>query len=154
DPGPIRLFFQIASRSVGIKGTLFDVVDAISQAGRVDLRILHASQDSPLFARDRLLAIGKRPDLVLSSLAYVNKSLRELEAMAASSLRRRTHDQPFLWRMYGLSERLYFMPYFSDSDAGKSSPVLVFGKGDRSLYQTFVSWFDYVWEKAAPRRVR
>jgi hypothetical protein len=55
--------------------------------------------------------------------------------------------------MYGFGERLYFMPYFADKDATKSSPVLVFGKKPKSLYQTFVDWFDFAWEKAAPQRV-
>lgn len=154
NPGPIRLFFHIASQSIGLSGSFFDIIDSIVQEGRVDIRILHASPDSPLFARDRLLALGKRPERVLASLKYVDDSLRQLEAAAQSSLRRRSHDHPFLWRIYGLSDHLYFMPYFSNKDATKSSPVLVFRKEERSLYHTFTAWFDDVWNRSAPKRVR
>src|SRR5205823_6571031 len=111
------------------------------------------SPRSPLFAPDRLLSLGKRPERVLHSLRFVDQSLHQLENYAASSLRRRTHEHPFIWRMYGFSERLYFMPYFADKDATKVSPVLVFSKRNSSLYQTFVDWFDFAWEKAAPQRV-
>src|SRR5215213_9871769 len=108
DGGPIRLFFHIASQNIGLKGNLFDAIDAIAQEGRVDLRILHASPNSPIFSRDRLISLGKRPERVLASLKHVDESLREMEALAASSLRRRTHEYPFLWRAYALSSRLYF----------------------------------------------
>ena len=152
-PGPIRLFFHIASSNIGLRGSLFELIDNIAQEGQVDIKILHASPQSPLFAHDRLLSIDKRPERVLASLRYVNDSLRELEALATSSLRRRTHEYPFIWRIYGLAERLYLMPYFASKNATKSSPVLVFRRKDKSLYQTFVDWFDYAWEKSAPRRV-
>jgi hypothetical protein len=120
DCGPIRLFFHIASQNIGLKGNLFEVIDDIAQDGKVDLRILHASPNSPLFSRDRLISLGKRPERVLASLKHVDESLREMEALAASSLRRRTHEDPFLWRVYGLSDKLYFMPYFSIRDATKN----------------------------------
>ena len=45
------------------------------------------------------------------------------------------------------------MPYFSDTDAPKTSPVLVFLKKENSLYHTFVDWFDHLWEMQAPKEI-
>lgn len=148
--GPVRLFFQIASQSVNAKGTLFDSLDELVHRSQVEIRVLHAGIDSPLFSPDRLVALGKHPGRVRTSLRYVDESLRDLEAVANSSLRRRRHDYPFIWRMYGFSSSLYLMPYFSDKDAAGTSPVLAFEKRQQSLYHAFTDWFDYAWGKAAP----
>ena len=154
NPGPIRLFFHIASQNINISGSLFDIIDSLAQDGGIDLRILHASPSSPLFSRDRLVSLGKRPERVLMRLKHVDDSFKELEALASSTLRRRTHEYPFIWRIYGLSDKLYFMPYFSDSDATETSPVLVFKKEKKSLYHTFCDWFDHAWARSAPKRIR
>ena len=153
DPGPIRLFFHIASKNLGLKGSLFDHVDSIAQSGEVDVRIMHASLESPLFSRDRLVSLSKDPERVLSSLQYVENSLSHLEELAGASFRRRTHKYPFIWRMYGLSRKLYLMPYFSSKDATETSPVLCFEKRERSLFNTFADWFDNVWHLSTPHRV-
>jgi len=55
--------------------------------------------------------------------------------------------------MYGLSNTLYLMPYFSEKDAAQQSPVIVFGKKPRSLYHTFTDWFDYAWNKSSANSV-
>lgn len=154
NPGPIRLFFNIASQNVGLSGSLFDIIESIAQVGEVDIRILHSSVHSPLFSEDRLLSLGKIPERVLASLKYVDESLKSLEARASSTLRRRAHDYPFIWRIYGLNNKLYFMPYYAKKDATKISPVLVFRKEKNSLYHTFIDWFDDVWERSAPKRVK
>jgi hypothetical protein len=148
--GPIRLFFQIASQSVNTKGTLFDTLDELVRRSQAEIRVLHAGVDSPLFSPDRLLALGKHPSRVLTSLRHVDESLRDLEAITNSSLRRRRHDYPFIWRMYGFGSTLYLMPYFSEKDAANTSPVLAFERRQPSLYQAFTDWFDYAWGKAAP----
>jgi hypothetical protein len=76
--GPTRLFFQIASQSVNVKGTLFDVLEEVVRRSQVEVRVLHAGVNSPLFAPGRLLALGKHPGRILASLRYVDDSLREL----------------------------------------------------------------------------
>lgn len=45
------------------------------------------------------------------------------------------------------------MPYFSDKDAVRKSPVLVYRKGENSLYNTFREWFDKAWTDASPEHV-
>lgn len=152
--GPVRLFFQIAAQNIGNKGSIFDVVKEVCSRKSVEFRILHSSEYSPLFARDRLLSKGKDPDTILSSIRYVNQSLRSLEDQVGATLRHRNHDWPFIWRLYGFEEKLYLMPYFSDKDAIKKSPVLLFKKSENSLYNTFVDLFDFIWEQRAPKQMK
>ena len=151
--GLVRLFFHIASQNIGLKGSLFDILDDIARKAEPEVRILHSALNSQLFAPDRLAAIGTNPDRVIGSLHYVDESLRQLEQITTSSLRRRSHDSPFIWRIYGFTERLYLMPYFAKKDATKTSPVLVFKKNGPSMYQTFVDWFDETWIKSAPENI-
>jgi hypothetical protein len=56
--------------------------------------------------------------------------------------------------MYGLSERVYLMPYFSQKNATQNSPILVFRRGETSLYKSFIDWYDYEWERSAPKRAQ
>ena len=151
--GLVRLFFHIASQNIGLKGSLFDILQEIAERAEPEVRILHSALDFPRFAPDRLRSIKKNPDLVIKSLRYVHDSLRALEEIGTSSLRRRNHDSPFIWRIYGFSDRLYLMPYFTKKDATKNSPVLVFEKSETSMYQTLVDWFDDVWVKSAPENI-
>lgn len=121
--------------------------------GSVDIKVLHAERDSPLFARDRLLSMGKNPEQVIQSLNHAHDALRYLQNIQGSTLRRRSHSLPFLWRLYIVQDRLYFMPYFSDKDAVRKSPVLVYKKGENSLFNTFREWFDKAWTDASPEHV-
>jgi 8-oxo-dGTP pyrophosphatase MutT (NUDIX family) len=152
--GPVRMFLQIATQNIGDKGSIYDLIQEITAKKSIEFRILHTSEKSPLFARDRLMAMGKDPDKIQASLRYVSRSLSILESQVGISLRHREHHWPFLWRVYVLDKRLYFMPYFSEKDAIKVSPVLVFDKKERSLYNTFLAWFDFVWEACAPKQVK
>lgn len=151
--GPVRLFFQIASSSVGAKGNLFEILDELANQRKVEVRILHASESSNLFSRERLLSINKDPDTILSTLKYVNTSLKNIESKQGSSLLRRTHRFPYFWRMYAFEHRLYIMPYFTIKDASTHSPVLVFSKQDKSMYNTFTDWFDHTWDVLAPKEM-
>jgi len=151
--GPVRLFLQIAAQNIGLKGSLFDLLHDLSLK-EVELRILHTSETSPLFSRDRLLSMGKNPDRIIATLRYVNESLRNLEMQPGTSLRHRIHRWPFIWRIYAFEKRLYLMPYYSDKDATKASPTIVFTKKESSMYNTFVEWFDFVWEQCSPREIR
>jgi hypothetical protein len=45
------------------------------------------------------------------------------------------------------------MPYFSDKDAVKTSPVLVFRRSKRSMYNVFRDWFDHTWQSSTPETV-
>jgi 8-oxo-dGTP pyrophosphatase MutT (NUDIX family) len=152
--GPIRIFIHIASQDIGLKGSFFDVLDGVANKGTVDIRVLHADAGSPLFAKSRMVSLGKDYDRVLDSLNYAASSLRSLEQSKTSSLRRRSHSLPFIWRLYFVFDRLYFMPYFTEKDAVKNSPVLVFRRTSNSLYHVFKDWFDYAWEFSMPERVR
>jgi len=150
--GPIRLFLQIAAKTIGMKGSLFDVINEVSTKKNVELRVLHSSEQSPLFARDRLESLNKDPDRIIDILKYVNKSLEHLEGAKGSSLRHRVHTWPFIWRIYGFDDKLFLMPYYTDKDAIYYSPVLLFKKSSTSLYKAFVDFFDYVWEQSAPSK--
>jgi hypothetical protein len=152
--GPVRLFFQIASRNVSGKGSLFDKLDELTNKRHVEVRILHASQHSNLFSRERLESIKKDYDTVINTLKCVNISLKTLESKQGTSLLRRTHHFPYLWRIYAFENRLYLMPYFAIKDANSCSPVLVFEKTEQSMYHTFVSWFDHLWNELAPKNIR
>lgn len=152
--GPIRIFVYIASQDFGLKGSFFDVLDEVVQKQTVDIRVLHATHDSPLFEKDRLISIGKDYGRVIKSLDYARTSLNALEDSESSSLRRRSHDFPFVWRLYFVFERLYMMPYFSDKDAVKTSPVLVYSRRKNSLYHIFKDWFDHAWTVSTPERVK
>jgi hypothetical protein len=151
--GPVRLFFQIASSSVGAKGNLFEILDELANHRKVEVRILHASESSNLFSRERLLSINKDPDTILSTLKYVNISLKNIESKQGSSLLRRTHSFPYFWRMYAFEHCLYIMPYFAIKDASAHSPVLVFSKQNQSMYYTFIDWFDHTWDVLAPKEM-
>ncbi|WP_438729253.1 TIR domain-containing protein [Parasphingorhabdus sp. DH2-15] len=151
--GPIRIFIHIASQDIGISGSFFDVLDEVAKSGNVDMRVLHASINSPLFRKERLISIGKDFRRVMHSLEYATNSLKSLEEAKNSSLRRRSHDFPFVWRLYFVFDRLYLMPYFSDKDAVRHSPVLVFGRSKNSLYHVFKEWFDHAWTTSSPERV-
>ena len=98
--------------------------------------------------------MGKNPDRIITTLRYVNESLRDLESQQGTSLRQRIHSWPFMWRIYAFDKRLYLMPYFSNKDATKKSPVLVFNKKEASMYSSFIDWFDYVWEQCSPKEIR
>jgi len=148
--GMIRIFIHIASQDVSQKGTFFDVLEEVAKEGKVDIRVLHAGRSSPLFDRDRLISLGKDPSRVLRSLEWASDSLQMLERLQNSPLRRRSHSFPFIWRMYGVADRLYVMPYFADKDAVRSSPVLVFRRAARSMYNVFRDWFDHSWQSATP----
>jgi len=152
--GPVRLFFQIAAQNIGNKGSIFDVVREVCSKKSIEFRILHSTEDSPLFARDRLLSKSKDPDAIRSSIRYVSESLRLLENQIGATLRHRSHNWPFIWRIYGFEEKLYLMPYFADKDATQKSPVLLFKKSDNSLFTTFVELFDFTWEQQAPKELK
>lgn len=151
--GPIKIFIHIASQDIGLKGAFFDVLKEVVEKKTVDIRVLHAAHESPLFSKDRLLLIGKNYDHVIASLEYASSSLRRLETIEASALRRRSHELPFIWRLYFVFDRLYMMPYFSTKDAVKKSPVLVFSRQENSLYHVFRDWFDHTWALSIPVRV-
>jgi predicted nucleotide-binding protein/ADP-ribose pyrophosphatase YjhB (NUDIX family) len=151
--GAIRIFINIASRDFGLKGRFFDVVTEIAQKRNVDLRVLHSSMYSPLFDRDRLASIGKNPDQVLRSLNATIDSLKDLAEAPGSTIRRRSHDLPFIWRLYSVPNRTYLMPYFTSKDADKHSPVLVFNRAPNSLHNVMRDWFDHVWEQSSPDNV-
>jgi Predicted nucleotide-binding protein containing TIR-like domain len=151
--GPVRLFFQIASRNVGTKGSFFDILDELANQRKVEVRILHASETSNLFSRERLLSINKDPDTIISTLKYVKNSLNNIESKQGTSLLRRSHSFPYLWKLYAFEHRLYIMPYFTIKDANSHSPVLVFSKQNKSMYNTFIDWFDYSWDELAPKTV-
>jgi Predicted nucleotide-binding protein containing TIR-like domain len=151
--GPVRLFFQIASSSVGVKGKLFEILDELANQRKVEVRILHASETSKLFSRERLLSMNKDPNTIISTLKYVHTSLKNIESRQGSSLLRRTHNLPYFWRMYSFEHRMYIMPYFKEKDAGSHSPVLVFSKQSKSMYNTFTDWFDHTWDVLAPKEM-
>ena len=151
--GPIRVFVQIASQDFGLKGSFFDVLDEVVQKQTVDIRVLHAAHESPLFEKNRLISLGKDYDRVIKSLDYASLSLKTLEESESSALRRRSHHLPFIWRLYFVFERLYMMPYFAEKDATNKSPVLVFSRTENSLYHVFKDWFDHVWTVSSPERV-
>lgn len=151
--GPIRIFIHIASQDVGQSGSFFDVLEDVVKGGEVDVRVLHAGRDSPLFDRDRLISLGKDHSRVIRSLTWASESLQLLEQLENSPLRRRSHSLPFIWRMYGVADRLYLMPYFADKDAVKTSPVLVFKRAPRSMFHVFRDWFDHTWQSSTPETV-
>lgn len=45
------------------------------------------------------------------------------------------------------------MPYFSEKDAVRHSPVFVFRRSKNSLYHVFKEWFDHAWTSSSPERV-
>jgi hypothetical protein len=151
--GPVRLFVQIASKSFGAKGNLFEILDELANQRKVEVRILHASELSNLFSRERLSSMNKDPDTILSILKYVNTSLKNIESKQESSLLRRTHSLPYFWKIYAFEHHLYVMPYFTVKDANTHSPVLVFKKQNKSMYNTFTDWFDYTWDVLAPKEM-
>jgi hypothetical protein len=59
--GPIRIFIHIASQDVGQNGSFFDVLEDVVKQGKVDVRVLHAGYDSPIFDKDRIISLGKDP---------------------------------------------------------------------------------------------
>ena len=145
--GPIRLFFQIAFGDITIKGSLYDLIKQASEKN-TDIRILHASEESPFFSEKRLVEMGKDPKKIMPALDFVNKSLELCEAQG-TKMEHRKHNWPYIWRIYAFEKKLYLMPYFSDKDATKVSPILVFSNQNNSLYSTFVDYFDYIWEQNA-----
>jgi hypothetical protein len=164
--GPIRLFLQIGGRDVAARGSVADflsgkssrdnVSDLLADAQidkSVEVQILHADIHSPLFSRERLESLGKKPTDIVESLRHVHRNLDRL-ANSSSSIRHRTHSFPFVWRIYAVDRRIYIMPYLAEKDAHQHSPVLMFEKSPTSLYNAFVRWFDYMWEIHAPKTVR
>jgi hypothetical protein len=152
-PGPIRLFLQIASQNIGVKGSLYDIVNILSSKQK-EIRILHTDEHSPMFAKDRLLALGKNPETIITSIRHVYESLAKLEEKEGSSVRQRIHHLSFIWRIYAFDNRLYLMPYFSEKDATKKSPVIRFIKREKSMYNTYIEWFDNQWERSAPPTIK
>lgn len=150
--GPIRLFLHIASQNIGFKGTLFDVINDLKKK-QVEIRILHTDENSPLFNKDRLLSLGKDPEDILTTVRQVSKSLKKLETDSSSSIRHRVHHLPFIWRLYAFDTKAYLMPYYSEKDATKISPVLVLNKNPKSMYNTYIEWFDSLWERCAPKSI-
>ncbi|MCW3847734.1 nucleotide-binding protein [Sphingomonas sp. LB-2] len=151
--GPLQIFCYIGSKDLGIRGALFELMKSLVEAGGVDIRVLHASARSPVFDSQRLLALGKDPERVRELLDHTRESLHRLEQRTNSTLRRRSHDLPYIWRLYCLPDRLYFMPYTVRKDATKHSPVLVFSRTSGSMYYSFRDWFDHVWSSSSPVRV-
>jgi 8-oxo-dGTP pyrophosphatase MutT (NUDIX family) len=164
-PGPIRLFLQIGGRDVAARGTVADLLNDRSHATNVsdllldanidktvEVQILHADIQSPLFSRERLESLGKNPSDIAESLRHVHRNLERL-TNSTSSIRHRTHSFPFVWRIYAVDRRLYVMPYLSEKDAHQRSPVLMFEKSTTSLYNAFIRWFDHMWESHAPKSV-
>lgn len=152
-PGPIRLFLQIATKNLAVKGSLYDILRDLSSKD-IEIRILHTDENSPLFAKDRLISIGKDPEEVLSNIASVNSKLKNLANKEGSSIRHRIHHLPFIWRLYAFDYKLYLMPYYSGKEATANSPVLLFTKSESSMYNTFIDWFDSQWEQRAPKRIK
>lgn len=151
--GTIRMFLQVGTLNITGKGTIFDIIERLAVEKSVEIRILHASEESPLFERTRLISLGKNPDAIQETLRYVNRSLSQFDKTTKTSLRHRKHNLPFIWRLYIFDNKLYLMPYFAKKDAIKYSPVLMFEKTDNSLYNILTNWFDYVWEQFAPKHI-
>jgi predicted nucleotide-binding protein len=147
--GLVRMFLQIGTKNIFVKGSLYGFIEQASKRG-VELQILHASSESPYFEKERLLSMGKDPEEILSTLKIVNISLEQLSKK--TSLRERTHSWPFIWRIYGFEKRLYLMPYFAEKNATEKSPVLVFANQRNSLYSTFVTYFDFLWKQSADKK--
>ena len=148
--GPIRLFFHIASQNIGLRGSLFSYNPRYCSQIKARNQGPSCGPELPLFASDRLISINKDPNRVLATLRHVNEFSREFEKIDQTSFRKRLHDYPFIWRLYGFSESLYLMPYFFKKDATKNSPVLVFEKKLPSMYHTFIDWLTMFGQKRGP----
>lgn len=66
------------------------------------------------------------------------------------SIEARTHDEPYLWRLFFLDKHLYFLPYLFNKNNDHYAPVLKFkdfGESKPSLYTIFDKYFTNLWEK-------
>lgn len=149
--GPVRLLLYVASQNVGIKGPILDLIEEISRQG-VEVRILHASLNSPTFSKERLVNIGKDYDRIRNTIEYVGAELSKLQDNDLPVLRR-GHDLPFIWRMYAFPEHVYVMPYFAEKDAVTTSPVIKFSNSDRSMYAGCIEFFEHLWSASSPRKI-
>ncbi len=145
----IRLFLQVGRYMLGGDHTF--VYDALKKRDRKDLyvRVLHASKDSPFLSEDRLRTRRSNIRAVQAGLENVLLQVRALRDEGIR-LESRQHQEPYLWRLLFFDEVAYVSGYFFEKDNDEHAVVYRIVKGDKSLYQIFERYFEYLWEHYPP----
>lgn len=142
----IDFLIYIGRQEFGIKDALF--TDLLSQRVKeqadLEVRILHANENSRHFSERRAKSLGKRRDKWVGDIVYVREQIKFASANSPN-VQIYKHEEPFVWRIFVFDDVMFVSGYLHTTKNDKKAPVYKIREGESSLYQAFKNYYNHLW---------
>lgn len=153
----VRIFLQLG-RTVWAATADFYEQLAKKIKRDAEVRILHASPESPYLSREKAHSRGSNYSDWETEADFAVKKIATLsENHAAKLVEGRQHAEGFLWRLFILDDLVFMQPYLYDRNNSNRAPVFKIDRrhsgeeNENSLYRAFRTYFDDKWEENLPQ---
>src|ERR1051325_6117354 len=145
----ISLFLQIGRWELGSgEPSYFPRLVRQKEVG-AEIRILRASEKSPFLSKERADNGGYNFKHWVESTRRLSEEI-DLLGDSKAKIEDRTHEEPYLWRIFIFDDVAYVSPYLYAHENHRRAIVYKLKDGPDSLYAVFRNYFDYVWKKCDP----
>jgi len=145
----ISLLLQVGRWELGSgEPSFFSNVAKQKEAG-CKIKILRASDKSPFLAKERAESLGYDHPHWVESGRQLSAQIEALRSSKAK-IEDRTHEEPYLWRIFIFGPFAYVSPYLYPHENHEKAVVYKLEAGPDSLYAVFKKYFDYLWMKYDP----